>query len=63
YDSSKWYGWFLAAASLLAFIVGAIASVRFSFQDMSAFDLILILVLLFGGIGLVLRSVRTPPSA
>lgn len=51
-------GWLLAGGSLLGLIVGAIASVRFSFQDMSAFDLIIILVLLFGGVGLVLRSVR-----
>ena len=58
YDTSKWYGWALAGGSLLALIVGAIVSVRFSFVDMSAFDLIVILVLLFGGIGLVLRSVR-----
>lgn len=58
YDASKWYGWLLAGGSLLGLIVEAIASVRFSFQDMSAFDLIIILVLLFGGVGLVLRSVR-----
>ena len=58
YDAKKWYGWLLAGGSLLALIVGAIASVRFSFQGMSAFELIVILVLLFGGIGLVLRSVR-----
>lgn len=58
YDASKWYGWLLAGGSLLALIVGAIASVRFSFQDMSAFDMIVILVLLFGGVGLVLRSIR-----
>jgi len=62
YDSSKWYGWALAAGSLLALIVGAIASVRFSFDGMSAFDLIVVLILLFGGIGLVLRSVRESPS-
>lgn len=58
YDASKWYGWALAAGSLLALIIGAIASVRFSFEGMTAFDLILILVLFFGGMGLVLRSVR-----
>lgn len=62
YDSRLWYGWLLGGASLLALIVGAIASVRFSFAGMSAFDLIVILVLLFGGIGLVLRSVRELPS-
>lgn len=56
YDASKWYGWLLAGGSLLALIVGAIASVRFSFQEMSAFDMIVILVLLFGGIGSVRES-------
>lgn len=62
YDSSKWYGWALAAGSLLALVVGAIASVRFAFDGMSAFDLIVVLILLFGGIGLVLRSVKESPS-
>lgn len=58
YDSDKWYGWFIAGASLLALIVGVIASIRFSFSGMSAFEVILILVLLFGGIGMVLAAVR-----
>lgn len=60
YDATKWYGWVLAGGSLLALVIGAIASVRFSFEGMTAFDLIVILVLLFGGIGLVLRSVKEP---
>ena len=58
YDRTKWYGWLLAVGSLLALIVGAIASVRFSFANMSAFELIVILVLLFGGIGILVRSLR-----
>jgi hypothetical protein len=58
YDSRLWYGWAIAGGAVLALIVGAIASVRVSFVGMSAFDLIVILVLLFGGIGLVLRSLR-----
>ena len=58
YDSSKWYGWLIAGGSLLALIVGAIATIRFRFTGMSAFDIIVILVLLFGGIGLVLAAVR-----
>jgi hypothetical protein len=58
YDATKWYGWALAGGSLLALVIGAIASVRFSFEGMTAFDLIVILVLLFGGMGLVLRSVK-----
>ena len=58
YDATRWYGWALAGCSLLALVIGAIASVRFSFDGMTAFDLIVILVLLFGGMGLVLRSVK-----
>lgn len=58
YDREKWYGWFIAGASLLALIVGVIASIRLSLTGMSAFDVIVILVLLFGGIGLVLAGVR-----
>jgi len=58
YDRGRWYGWVLAVGSLLALIIGAIASVRFSFAGLSAFEFIVILVLLFGGIGLVLGSLR-----
>ncbi len=58
YDRDKWYGWLLGVGSLLALIVGAIASIQFSFQGMSAFDIIVVLVLLFGGSGLVLSSLE-----
>ena len=58
YDRDKWYGWFIAGASLLALIVGVIASIRFSFVGTSAFEVLVILILLFGGIGLVLAAVR-----
>lgn len=49
---------FIAGASLLALIVGVIASIRFSFVGTSAFEVLVILILLFGGIGLVLAAVR-----
>lgn len=58
YDREKWYGWLLAVGSLLALIVGAIASIQFSFTGMSAFDLIVVLILLFGGVGLVFNSLQ-----
>jgi len=58
YDRDKWYGWLLGVGSLLALIIGAIASIQFSFQGMSAFDIIVVLVLLFGGVGLVLSSLQ-----
>ena len=63
YDRDRWYGWALAGGSLLTMIVGAIASIRFSFVGMSAFDIIVILILLFGGIGVVARSVKEQAGA
>ena len=58
YDSKKWYGWLLAGGSLVALIFGVISSIQFRFRAMSAFDLIVILVLAIGGLGLFLRSLR-----
>ncbi len=55
-------GWFLAIASILALVAGVIASIQFSMVGISAFDLIVIFVLLFGGIGLFLRSLATHRS-
>ena len=52
YNARNWFGWLLAGGSLLALIFGVIANMTI------AFDLIVILVLLVGGIGLFLRSLR-----
>ncbi len=58
YNSRNWLGWLLALGSLAALIFGVIASVRFNMRHMSAFDLIVILVLTVGGLGLFLRSLK-----
>jgi len=58
YDVRKWYGWLLAGGSLVALIFGVIASIQFNFARMSAFDLVVILVLTVGGLGLLLRSLK-----
>lgn len=65
FDARRIWGWLLAGGSLVALIFGVIASVQFSFRAMSAFDLIVILVLAVGGLGLFLRSLRAfdAPSA
>jgi hypothetical protein len=55
-------GWILASASLIMLGFGVISQMHFQFQNMSAFDLIIILVLLVGGIGLFLSSLRTSES-
>ena len=59
YNSKNILGWLLAAGSMVALIFGVISSIRFSFASMTAFDLIIILVLAFGGLGLFLRSLRS----
>jgi len=56
YNGRSIAGWFLAVASVLSLVAGVIASIQFSLVGISAFDLIVIFVLLFGGIGLFLRS-------
>jgi hypothetical protein len=58
YDAKNWFGWGIAGASLVALIFGVIANMTLQLAQMSAFDLIVILVLLVGGIGLFLRSLK-----
>ena len=59
YNSKNIFGWILTLGSMVALIFGVISSIQFTFRMMSAFDLIVILVLSVGGIGLFLRSFRT----
>lgn len=56
YDRAKWIGWILAVGSVIALTFGVIASTQLMFANMSVFDLLVILVLVFGGAGLFLRS-------
>jgi len=61
YDSKKYIGWVLCAGTIVALIVGVLARSQFTFASMSAFDLLLILILSFGGLGLFIRSLRSNP--
>ncbi len=58
YNSRNYLGWFLAAGSLIALVFGVISNIQFSMRSMSAFDLIIILVLSVGGLGIFLRSLQ-----
>ena len=58
YNARNALGWLLAIASLAGLVFGVIASLSLSLRTMSAFELICILVLAFGGLGLFLRSLR-----
>jgi hypothetical protein len=59
YNSKNILGWLLSIGSIAALIFGVISSVRFSLRTISSFDLIVILVLAIGGLGLFLRSLKT----
>lgn len=63
YNARSIAGWVLALGALVALIFGVLASVSFGFRAMSAFDLIVILVLAVGGLGLFLRSLKAAPAA
>ena len=59
FNAKNIFGWILFIGSITALIFGVIASLHFSFATMSAFDLLVILVLAIGGLGLFLRSLRS----
>lgn len=63
YNYKNILGWVLTFGSLAALIFGVISSIQFRFSHMSAFDLIVILVLSVGGLGLFLRSFRAIEQA
>jgi hypothetical protein len=56
YNVRDWLGWLLASGSVIALVIGDIVSINFTSIRMSAFDLLVIIILLVGGIGLFLRS-------
>lgn len=59
YNSKSILGWILSMGSIVALVFGVLSSVRFSLKTMTSFDLIVILVLAVGGLGLFLRSLRS----
>ena len=58
YNAKNPIGWILVLASMVMLTFGVITSVSFHMIHMSAFELISILVLMIGGIGLFLSSLR-----
>jgi hypothetical protein len=58
YSRHNYLGWILAGGALVALVFGVIRSINFVFVGMSAFDLLLILTLFSGGLGLFLNSLR-----
>lgn len=59
HDAKSALGWLLSVGAFACLVFGVIASVNMSLRTMSAFELIGILALAFGGLGLFLRSLRS----
>jgi hypothetical protein len=51
-------GWLLTIAGSLFILAGVIANMHIYFQPTSLFNTIVMLVLLFGGLGLIVRALR-----
>ncbi len=59
YNARNLIGWALAVGAVSAIVVGVLAGLRFTLQHMTLFDLLTILVLSVGGLGLFLGSLRS----
>ncbi len=58
YNAKNYLGWLIAIASFGALVLGVISSVSMNLRSMTAFELLVILTLAFGGLGLFLNSLR-----
>lgn len=58
FNAKNIIGWILTIGSITAMIFGVISAVRFNMKTMTAFELIVILVLCVGGLGLFIRSLK-----
>lgn len=58
YNSKNILGWLLSSASLIMLVFGIISSINFRLRSMSSFELIIIIVLAVGGLGLFLSSLK-----
>ena len=58
WNSRNVFGWLLSAISVIALIAGIIVNIRMSLMPMSAFDILVLLVLMGGGAGLFFSSLK-----
>ena len=56
-------GWLLTVAGLAIILAGVLMSLHIYFQPTSLFNTLMMLLLLFGGLGLIARSLKAAPSA
>src|SRR5437667_4804379 len=56
-------GWLLTIAGLVIILAGILMSLHIFFRPTSLFNTLIMLVLLFGGLGLIIRSLKAFPSS
>jgi hypothetical protein len=54
-------GWLLTIAGLVIILAGILVSLHIYFQPTSLFNTLMMLTLLFGGLGLIVRSLKAVP--
>lgn len=59
YDMRNVLGWLLCAVGLVIIVSGVLMNLHVYFQQTSLFNLLIMLVLLVGGLGLMARGLRT----
>jgi len=59
YNCKNAVGWILVGASIVMLVFGVITSLNFRMMHLSAFMLLSILILMIGGLGLFLSSLRS----
>jgi hypothetical protein len=63
YNGKSLVGWLLTIAGLVIILAGILMSLHIFFRPTTLFNTLMMLVLLFGGIGLVVRSLKAAPTA
>jgi hypothetical protein len=56
-------GWLLTIAGLVIILAGILMSLHIYFQPTSLFNTLVMLVLLFGGLGLIVRGLKAVPTS
>lgn len=63
FNARNYIGWALFTGSLAALVIGVIVNINLHMRPMSLFELLGILILTLGGLGLFLRSLKAGKAA
>ena len=61
FNGKSLWGWLLTIAGLGIIVAGILMSLNIIFRATSLFNVLMMLVLLFGGVGLIARSLKSMP--